>query len=143
MNSNNCKIQPIRPDLPVYSISAAADLLDIQPQTLRHYKDEGLIKSETNARKMMFSQNDVSWTRCLQSMIHDKDMSTPGLKKLLQLVPCWEMADCPSEIHTNCTARVNWATPRTLHLIGEGAVPQQTETAQQPRQNSTQLRSVR
>ncbi|MBI5556036.1 MAG: MerR family transcriptional regulator [Deltaproteobacteria bacterium] len=112
-------IHPLRPDLPIYPIGVAAKLLNVHPRTLRIYEAEGLIKPAHRGSRRMFSPNDIRWVECLRTMIHDQGVSIPGLKKLLNLIPCWEVAGCPAEIHEACQARVDWSVPRTLHQVGD------------------------
>lgn len=112
------RVQPITNDLPLYSISVAAQLLEVHPRTLRIYEDEGLIKPHRQGTRRLYSPNDLQWIRCLRSLIHDEGISIPGIKKLLRLAPCYEIADCPEDIHCACDAVVDRAIPRSLHLAG-------------------------
>jgi len=129
MARKRSEIQPVRPDVPVYPIGVAARLLNVHPRTLRIYEQEGLIRPAHNGSRRMFSANDVKWVECLRSMIHDEGVSIPGLKKLLALVPCWQINDCPPEIYENCEARVDWAKPRTLHEVGDAAAVMEAKDA--------------
>ncbi len=115
------EVQPMRPDVPVYPIGVAARLLNIHPRTLRIYEKEGLIEPAHVGSRRMFSANDIQWVTCLRSLIHDDGISIPGLKKLLNYAPCWELADCPPDVHECCEARVDRALPRTLHRAGDTA----------------------
>ena len=93
------EITPMGPDVPVYPIGVAARLLGVHPRTLRIYEAEGLIKPAHVGSRRLFSANNIQWITCLRSFIHDEGVSIPGLKKLLNLIPCWEVADCPAEVH--------------------------------------------
>ncbi len=95
------------PSEPVYPIGVAARMLGVHPRTLRIYESEGLIRPRYKGGRRLFSQNDIQWTSCLRSMIHDEGISIPGIKRLLAVVPCWEILDCPPEIHRECEARVD------------------------------------
>ena len=121
MASKMSEIQPMRPDVPIYPIGVAARLLNVHPRTLRIYEAEGLIHPAHVGSRRIFSANDIKLITCLRSCIHDEGISIPGLKKLLGLIPCWEIADCPAEIHEYCEARVDRALPRTLHKVGDVA----------------------
>ena len=112
------RVQPITNDLPLYTISVAAQLLEVHPRTLRIYEDEGLIKPYRQGSRRLYSPNDLQWIRCLRSLIHDEGISIPGIKKLLRFAPCYEIADCPEDIHCSCDAVVDRAIPRSLHLAG-------------------------
>ncbi|OGH98036.1 MAG: hypothetical protein A2104_01055 [Candidatus Melainabacteria bacterium GWF2_32_7] len=89
---------------PVYPMGVAARILDVHPRTLRIYEAEGLVSPSRQGGKRFFSQNDLNWIECLRKLIHDENLSIPGLKRLLELVPCWKLKDCPSEIRINCAA---------------------------------------
>jgi MerR family transcriptional regulator, heat shock protein HspR len=129
-------ITPMRPDVPVYPIGVAARLLGIHPRTLRIYENEGLINPTHVGSRRLFSENDIQWTRCLRSYIHDEGISIPGLKKLLNLVPCWEVAGCPPETHEHCQARVDRAVARTLHMVGDEAAAQEAKDADREKRRS-------
>ena len=62
---------------------------------------------------------DSSIIKCLRSFIHDEGVSIPGLKKLLDLIPCWDIGSCPPDTHECCEARVDRAVPKTLHKVGD------------------------
>ncbi len=96
---------------PVYPISVAAKLLDVHPRTLRIYEEEGLIKPARQKSKRYYSNNDLEWIRCLRSLIHDKGISIPGIKMLLEITPCWEITKCPDEKRENCKAYVDRSAP--------------------------------
>lgn len=123
------EIMPMRPDVPVYPIGVAARLLGVHPRTLRIYENEGLIQPTHVGSRRLFSANDIQWIRCLRSYIHDEGISIPGLKKLLNLVPCWEVASCPADVHEHCQARVDRALPRTLHMVGDEAAAREAKDA--------------
>jgi len=129
MARKRSEIQPMRPDTPIYPIGVAARLLSVHPRTLRIYEAEGLIALAHPGSRRLFSANDIQWITCLRSFIHDEGISIPGLKKLLELIPCWEIADCPAEIHECCEAKVDRAVPRTLHQIGDAAATQAAKDA--------------
>ncbi len=119
MARKKTEIQAMRPDVPVYPIGVAAKLLNVHPRTLRIYEKEGLIKPALVGNRRMFSADDIQWINCIRRFIHEEGISIPGLKKLLEFVPCWEIADCPSGIHECCGAKVDRAVPRTLHKVGD------------------------
>ena len=114
-------IQPLTPETPIYPIGVAAKLLNVHPRTLRIYEDEGLISPAHKGKRRMFSENDIRWITCLRKLIHEQGVSIPGLKKLLNFAPCWEVAECPAEIHSLCSALVDKAAPRKLRLAGDEA----------------------
>ncbi|WP_309474785.1 MerR family transcriptional regulator [Dissulfurirhabdus thermomarina] len=95
----------------IYPISVAAKLLGVHPRTIRIYEHEGLIKPERRGKKRYFSNNDIEWLRCLRHLIHDEGISIPGIKKLLELTPCWEIKNCPPEKRDKCSAYIDRTVP--------------------------------
>jgi len=126
---NKLQTKPSVSELPIYSLHEAARLLNVHPQTLRKYLDEGLLRPVRQGGRWKFSQKDLMWTECLRSMIHVKKLSIPGLKKLLRLVPCWMAASCPVEIQCHCPAQVDWSQSRRLELVGGRISPQRRDDA--------------
>ena len=89
-------------DLAVYSIGVASKILDVHPRTLRIYEAEGLISPQRSGGKRMFSKNDLIRIECLRKLIHEENLSIPGIKKLLEFTPCWKLKDCPHEKRHRC-----------------------------------------
>lgn len=123
------EIQPLRADLPIYPIGVAAKLLEVHPRTLRIYEAEGLVQPDHQGARRLYSPNNVKWIFCLRSMIHDLGISIPGIKRLLDFAPCWEIAECPSEVHETCEAAVNRSLPRSLRQMGEEKAARKRKTA--------------
>jgi len=121
MARKRTEIQAIRSDVPIYPIGVAAKLLNVHPRTLRIYEKEGLVKPALVGNRRMFSADDIQWITCLRTFIHEEGISIPGLKKLLNFIPCWDVAGCPVAIHERCLAGVDRAVPRTLHPVGDVA----------------------
>lgn len=96
---------------PIYPISVAAKLLDVHPRTLRIYEEEHLLKPARRGNKRYYSGNDLEWIKCLRGLIHDKGISIPGIKMLLELTPCWEITKCPPEKRDRCSAFIDRNVP--------------------------------
>jgi MerR family transcriptional regulator/heat shock protein HspR len=101
----------INPDIPVFPISVAAKLLGVHPRTIRIYEEEGLISPFRKGQKRFFSKDDIEWLKCVRDLIHSDGISIPGIKKLLDVSPCWEIKSCPEEKRENCTAFVDRTVP--------------------------------
>ncbi|MDD2464879.1 MAG: MerR family transcriptional regulator [Desulfobulbus sp.] len=129
MARKKTEIQAIRSDVPIYPIGVAAKLLNVHPRTLRIYEQEGLIEPKMIGSRRMFSADDIQWITCLRTFIHEEGISIPGLKKLLEYIPCWEVAGCPSEVYRHCLARVDRCVPKTLHPVGDVAARLQAKEA--------------
>jgi MerR family transcriptional regulator, heat shock protein HspR len=95
----------------IYPISVAAKLLGVHPRTIRIYEEEGLIKPARQGQKRYFSNDDIDWIECLRFLIHEEGISIPGIKKLLELSPCWDIRNCPPEKRDNCSAFTDRTVP--------------------------------
>jgi len=129
-------IQPLRPDLPIYPIGVAAKLLDVHPRTLRIYEADGLVHPQHNGSRRLYSLNDIKWVSCVRSMIHDQGISIPGLKMLLTLAPCWEIAECPSEVHETCECLFDRSVPRSLRVAGDEVTEKKAKAADRAKENT-------
>lgn len=104
MTQQNKKQRIVSSD-PIYSIGVAAKLLDVHPRTLRIYEAEGLLQPSYIGVRRLYSQDDLDWIACLRSMIHEDGISIPGLKRLLNLIPCWEITNCSDATRAACKAK--------------------------------------
>jgi MerR family transcriptional regulator/heat shock protein HspR len=96
----------------LYSIGEAADLLGVSVPTLRMYEREGLILPLRKAsRHRLFSEADLERIRCLRETINEKKVSIAGIKRLLALIPCWKIKNCPPHERNACPALLNDETP--------------------------------
>jgi len=95
----------------IYPISVAAKLLAVHPRTLRIYEEEGLVKPARQGNKRYYSNDDIEWIRCIRELIHDKGISIPGIKMLLDLTPCWEIRKCSEEVRATCSAFIDQTVP--------------------------------
>lgn len=108
----------------IFTIGVAAQMLDVHPRTLRIYEQEQLIRPMRKGKWRYYTMNDVKWVECLRKMIHEKGISIPAIKKLLQYTPCWNIAECPFEMRKECTAFMsNGLVPRRI----EEVVPQRVK----------------
>lgn len=98
-------------DRPLYPIGVAAELLGVTDQTLRLYESQGLIKPARRNRERYYSPNDLKWLECLRHLIHVDKVSIAGIKRLLDFAPCWEIANCPPDEMSQCTASLKYAKP--------------------------------
>jgi MerR family transcriptional regulator/heat shock protein HspR len=96
---------------PLYTIGTAAEILGVHPRTLRLYEDAGLIRPARKNNRRFYSANDLRWISCLRYMIHEQGLNQEGLRRLLALIPCWEIKACPAEGLVECTAWVDRSTP--------------------------------
>lgn len=77
---------------PVFSIGIIAKKLGIAVQTVRLYEQEGLIIAhKTESGRRMYSMHDLERLYCIRTMITEHGMNLQGIKRMMSLIPCWEM----------------------------------------------------
>ncbi len=98
--------------IPNYTISNAARLLHISVHTLRMYEREGLIipfKKESNQR--LYSEKDLERIRCIRKVLNEDKIGIEGVRKLLSLIPCWGIVNCPAKERKDCKAYIGYSKP--------------------------------
>jgi len=94
------------------TIGAAADLIGVSVQTLRYYEQEGLIiPFHRGSKHRRYSTNDIERIRCMRVMINQEKVSIEGVKRLLSLIPCWNIKGCSLESRNSCDAFKMHSTP--------------------------------
>jgi hypothetical protein len=101
----------IDPNKPIYPIGVVAEIIGVHPRTIRVYEQEGLIKPPRRGGKRFFSNADLQWLRCLRKLISEDGLNIAGIKKLLSMVPCWQIRNCDEETRKKCPAMLNFSTP--------------------------------
>lgn len=101
---------------PVISIGTAAQIVNLSPSALRKYEKAGLLifhRTETGRR--LLSLADLKRIRMIQKMIKGVGLNMEGIRRLLALLPCWEIKPCEDacnlESEEGCVARTNTAKP--------------------------------
>lgn len=97
---------------PVYSIGAAANLIGLSVQMLRLYEAEGLVLPfKKSSLHRIYSEADIERIRCIRKMINEEKISIVGIKRLLALIPCWAIKNCPKVVRENCKAFTDHTQP--------------------------------
>ncbi len=92
----------------VYAIGVAAQQVGLSARTLRVYEDEGLIRpARRGSDQRVYSDQDLVWIRCISELIHGHSLTTAGIRRLLDLIPCWEIKHCPEDISSGCARFLN------------------------------------
>lgn len=96
-----------------YSISDTAKKLGMSIRMVREYEKYGLIKPYRNPSNgyRLFSKEDIQWIRCIRDIIHQDGISIKGIQRLLSVLPCWEIKNCPREIREKCQASIDTTSP--------------------------------
>ncbi len=87
---------------PVYPISIAAEILGVCQRTLRIYEQEGLLVPARRGRWRFYSEDDLNWIRVIRHLLHDKGLNITGLRRMLSLIPCWEVRGCSRKDRDSC-----------------------------------------
>ena len=73
-------------DRPRYTISVAADLVGMHPQTLRIYESKGLIRPKrTGGNTRLYSEADIARLRLIQGLTTELGLNLAGVEQVLQL----------------------------------------------------------
>jgi len=96
---------------PVYTIGTAAEILSVHPRTLRLYEDGGLVRPARKNNRRFYSTNDLQWISCIRFLLHEKGLNQEGLRRLLALIPCWEIRGCSPEARAACAAMQDRSAP--------------------------------
>jgi MerR family transcriptional regulator, heat shock protein HspR len=74
------------PDEPLYVISVAARMVNLHPQTLRHYERLGLIDpARTDGGVRMYSQRDIERLTRITGLIEDLGVNLAGVEVILNM----------------------------------------------------------
>ena len=69
-----------------YVISVAAEMLQVHPQTLRHYERLGLVTPErTNGNIRRYSARDIARLRRIQQLMEDLGVNLAGVEVILNM----------------------------------------------------------
>ena len=95
-------------DQAVYGIAVAAQQVGLSARTLRIYEQEGLIRpARQSGDQRLYSEQDLIWIRCISELIHGHSLTTVGIRRLLDLIPCWEIKHCPEDVAARCASHLN------------------------------------
>lgn len=100
---------PEQSSQPLYSLKVAASQVGLSPRTLRLYEEAGLLSpARTGGNdQRLYSDQDLHWLRCIRDMIHGEQLTVTGIRRLLDLIPCWEIRHCSAEQAASCAAGLN------------------------------------
>jgi len=92
-----------------YAIGVAAQQVGLSARTLRVYEDEGLIRParKPGSGQRLYSEQDLVWVRCIGELIHGHSLTTAGIRRLLDLIPCWEVKRCQDDTAGACEPHLN------------------------------------
>ncbi len=76
----------VSPDEPCYTIGVVARMVDLHPQTLRNYEQEGLVvprRSEGNIR--LYSQREVERLKKINRLTQELGVNLAGVQIILRM----------------------------------------------------------
>lgn len=76
----------ISPDLAIFTVTTAARLAGMHPQTLRQYDRQGLVvPKRSRGRGRRYSLNDISKLRLIQHLSQEEGVNLQGIRRILEL----------------------------------------------------------
>jgi len=97
---------------PVISIGTAAKMVDLSVSALRKYEKAGLLiyyRSDTGRR--LLCRSDIKRIEMVQHLINTVGLNIEGIRRLLALLPCWDLKNCLPEDKKKCEAVQNNVHP--------------------------------
>ena len=109
-------------DQPLYALKVAASRIGLSPRTLRLYEEAGLIApARTGGNdQRLYSDQDLHWLRCIRDMIHEEGLTVVAIRRLLDLIPCWEIRHCAAQQALSCAPHLNIPN---MARVARGAEP--------------------
>ncbi|MCD6552541.1 MAG: MerR family transcriptional regulator [Chloroflexi bacterium] len=84
-------------DEPCYAISVAAKLVNLHPQTLRHYEKLGLVSPyRSEGARRLYSPRDIERLRKIVRLTNDLGVNLAGVEVILNM--CEQMAKMQAEM---------------------------------------------
>jgi MerR family transcriptional regulator/heat shock protein HspR len=111
-NLKNKKTMAAQAERSQLKIGEVARILNIAVETIRMYEREGILiidKTETGQR--VFNEDDLHWLGCIRRLIKEKGLNIEGIRRLLALLPCWQLKPCTLEDYKSCPVSQGSAKP--------------------------------
>ena len=88
-----------------FSIGEAADMVGVSISTVRMYERDGLIiPDRLPSGHRRYTDGDVERLRCIRRTVKDEKISIAGIRRILSLIPCWRIKECPEAERNACPA---------------------------------------
>lgn len=111
-------MSPNSKDSPVYTISIAASICEMHPQTLRMYERLGLIKpARIGAKNRAYSESDIERLRQIQTLTHDMGVNLAGVDVILDLLDKMQKQREEAEAELERLRRIIFEQARRLDEI--------------------------
>jgi MerR family transcriptional regulator/heat shock protein HspR len=89
----------------LHSIGEAARFAGVSVAMLRVYERAGLILPlRLRSRHRRYTDDDIERLHCVRRMIREEKVGIEGMRRILSLIPCWKIKDCPASARRTCPA---------------------------------------
>jgi len=80
-------VKDIDPGRAIFPISVAAEILEVNPRTLRIYEEKGLISQSRNeGNRRFYSLKDISLLEYVHYLVQIKRVNAAGVKEILSIL---------------------------------------------------------
>jgi len=80
-------VKDIDPGRAIFPISVAAEILEVNPRTLRIYEEKGLISpSRNDGNRRFYSLKDISLLEYVHYLVQIKRVNAAGVKEILSIL---------------------------------------------------------
>ncbi|MFQ5964125.1 MAG: MerR family transcriptional regulator [Candidatus Scalinduaceae bacterium] len=80
-------VKEINPNKSLFPISVAAEILEVNPRTLRIYEEKGLVKpSRNDGNRRLYSLKDISLLEYVHYLIQIKRVNAAGVREILTIL---------------------------------------------------------
>jgi MerR family transcriptional regulator/heat shock protein HspR len=108
---------------PVISIGTAAKLVNLSVSALRKYEKEGLLIYErSDSGRRLLCHADIKRIKMIKHMIGDLGLNVEGIRRLLALLPCWDLKLCSKGEKDRCAAVTDAVRPCWMIKESECAI---------------------
>jgi len=92
----------IDPKKSMFPISVVAEILEVNPRTLRIYEEKGLVKpGRTDGKRRLYSMKDIEVLEYVHYLIQIKRVNAAGVREILSILD-----ELPENLRQDLTAQV-------------------------------------
>ncbi|MBD3298598.1 MAG: MerR family transcriptional regulator [candidate division Zixibacteria bacterium] len=90
---------------PIMAIGVAASMTGLSVSALRKYESEGLLTyHRTPTGRRLLCRADIRRIKTIQHLINEEGLNIEGIRRLLALLPCWDLTHCSQDTRRECLA---------------------------------------
>jgi len=110
----------IDPNKSLFPISVAAEILDVNPRTLRVYEEKGLINpSRTDGNRRLYSLKDIDLLEYVHYLVQIKRVNAAGVREVLSILKSIP-EDTREELTTRVEKTIEKLSKKTLEKYKKG-----------------------